>query len=1022
VDAFVAQLAELCRTTRTGVKWVIVPSHALGWTLGERLVLASGAWANLRFTPPLDLALRMAAPFLVERGIEPATDRVGPALVMRLLLDLPANVPRYFRGLAEQPAMAEALWRTLGELRMAGLASGDLRAEAFDTPAKHRELRALMEGYERYLAEHRLADRAAVFAEALEHLDVGPVLPRDVMIELPGVVRPPLERRLLDALPARRMTPETLAVPGLPRPRRLRALVNSQVPPVGSDASRLAFIMAPGALPDAGEGRDGTLTLFQAGGHEAEVEEVFRRILAARVPLDQVEIACAGDEHAPLVWEKAQRHGWPVTIGPGLSIRRTRPARALLAFCAWVEEGFPAGALRRLLQSGDLRLDLDGGPTAGQAARLLGRSGATWGRETYGVALAQLAASARDRADDPELETAVRSHYAERAEHCARLATWIGRLVALAPEPDGDGQVGVGDVVGGCRRFVKDFAAKSSELDGEATGALDDVLDSLGALATLTRPQREVLAHVRHQVASLTVGGDRARPGHLFVTPLRQAGYAGRPQTFVVGLEEGRVFPALLEDSVLLDAEREAISEALPTSRDRATEALHAVVGRLASLEGRVCLSFSCRDLRQHRETFPSWLVLQAYRVLKPGQEWSYRDLGQALGEPASLVPRIHSDALGDAGWWLAHLRGVGRTGLPAVHAAFPWLEQGERAERARDSEIFTPWDGLVPEAAALLDPRVSGRAVSATALEGLARCPFRHFLERGLGIEAIDDAVPDRDRWLDGATRGSLLHDLYAVILRELRERGERPDPRRHAGRLRELAEVRLREMRRLIPPPSAGVFQRERQEMLADLDLFLTLEHAERGRTPVGFEVAFGSRVAEGEPLAQAEPVLIDLGGGVRFALVGRIDRIDRLDGGAYEVLDYKTGGYFEDQYSGTFRGGRLLQHALYALAATTLLRRTDGKARVSRSGYYFPTRRGGAERPVFEPPSAARVAEVLGDLFEILARGAFVHTPHAEDCRFCDMGPACGPDAAVRGKAKIAHAANVVLAPYRRLAGRE
>ena len=113
------------------------------------------------------------------------------------------------------------------------------------------------------------------------------------------------------------------------------------------------------------------MTLVRAGGREPEVEDAFRRILAAGWRLDAVEIACVSDEDATLVWEKAQRHDWPVTVEGGVPVARTRPARALLGFLAWYEDGFRAGALRHLLQSGDVRLDLDDGPSPGQAARLL---------------------------------------------------------------------------------------------------------------------------------------------------------------------------------------------------------------------------------------------------------------------------------------------------------------------------------------------------------------------------------------------------------------------------------------------------------------------------------------------------------------------------------------------------------------------------------------------------------------------------------------------------------------------------
>ena len=200
---FLSQLAELQRADRTRAKWVIVPSHSLGHTLGERLALYGAGWTNVRFATPLDLALPMAAPFLVERGVDPAPDGIGPALIMRLLLKLPASVPPYFRGLAEQPQMAEALWVAIAELRMAGGTAAALPHAAFTDERKHAELRALLAAYEEHLVARRLADRAVVFHEALAHLDVCPIQPADLSIELPTTIWAPLERRLLDSLPGR---------------------------------------------------------------------------------------------------------------------------------------------------------------------------------------------------------------------------------------------------------------------------------------------------------------------------------------------------------------------------------------------------------------------------------------------------------------------------------------------------------------------------------------------------------------------------------------------------------------------------------------------------------------------------------------------------------------------------------------------------------------------------------------------------------------------------------------------------
>ena len=105
-DVSVATLRDLCRVHATRAKWAFVRSHAVGRVLNERLALEGTNTLNLRFVTPLDIALRMGAPFLVERGIDPSEEGLGPALIMRLLLDLPEQAG-YFRALADQPPTVE---------------------------------------------------------------------------------------------------------------------------------------------------------------------------------------------------------------------------------------------------------------------------------------------------------------------------------------------------------------------------------------------------------------------------------------------------------------------------------------------------------------------------------------------------------------------------------------------------------------------------------------------------------------------------------------------------------------------------------------------------------------------------------------------------------------------------------------------------------------------------------------------------------------------------------------------------
>lgn len=1002
MDPFIDQLKTLCRTLPTRSKWVFVPTHAIGWTLGDRLVLEGANWANLRFVTPLDIALRMGAPFLVERGIDPSEEELGPALMMRLLLDLPLK-GGYFRPLADHPTLAQALWAMVRELRMAGVRPDALAPNVFASAAKHAEILALLSAYERFLNVHKRADMAGVYQEALQHADWCPIQPPDCWTELPDVHWNPLQRALMDGMPGERIEPHTFESSAVSLPRRLvsrRARLLNAEPATNA----LAFLMAPASAASQGVPAP-AIDLFHAGGREAEIEEVFRRILSIGVSLDHVEIACASDAHVALVWEKALRHNWSVTLGAGIPATFTRPGRALLGFCDWVETDFSAGHFRRLLQSGDVSVEEHEGFTAGQAARVLARAEAGWGRATYGLALGRLCKSYESRANDPEESDTDRADAQEKSDRTARVRTWIADLVASVPSPGDDGTVPLQAVVSGVLDFLDRRTARSSALDHRAAAALLEYVGELRALGPFSCALSEALRFVRERVQSLTVAQERPRPGHLYASHLSQAGYAGRPHLFIVGLEEGRVFSSSTEDAVLLDVERVAISADLRLSTDRIDEAVYAVLSRLAVSGASATFSYSCRDTREFRETYASWLMLQAYRLQQGNETLSYQAMKTALGEPKSAVPSDRAGALSPNGWWLRGVVGTGQEGTAVLGAAFQHTARGRAAEELREAPEFTAFDGYVPGAGPVLDPCASTNVYSVTELEKAAECPFRFFLKRGLGVRPVDERERDKDVWLDPLTRGSELHAVYADLLRRTRDENRRPS-KDDGPWLRALTQERLTQLHEEMPAATSEILERETQDFLADVELFLEAEVEETRATAVGLEVSFGRPLDEDEdPLARAEPVEIALGAGFTLRIAGRMDRIDEIATASFEVLDYKTGGFWREKWKGVFAGGTRLQHALYGLAAVELLKSLYKKPRVTAGVYYFSSHKGRRERVRIPAPTQASIAAVLGDLRDVIVTGQFIRTPDEGNCRYCDYAAVCGGNVNLQAETKAA-----------------
>ena len=297
-----------------------------------------------------------------------------------------------------------------------------------------------------------------------------------------------------------------------------------------------------------------------------------------------------------------------------------------------------------------------------------------------------------------------------------------------------------------------------------------------------------------------------------------------------------------------------------------------AVAGRHASTSA-IRAATSARAARR----FPPGSSSRRSASASPAGRARTRTWADALGEPVSAVPATGDAALSDAGWWLAEPPRRADRRPHHRPERLPRAGAGATARgRARVGAAFTEYDGWVPAAGPRLDPAAPGRVVSATTLERLAGCPFRHFLERGLGSRRRDDAEPDPDAWLDPrrAARSSTTSTRGSAREQRSAESG-RPAPRRATPRARRgrlLTASRARCRRRPI-----DVFERERVALLRDLDLLLDLEA--RGPEPHARRLR-GDRSAasrdDDEPLARAEPVTATSAPG--SAPAARPDRPDR------------------------------------------------------------------------------------------------------------------------------------------------
>ncbi|MBW1880521.1 MAG: PD-(D/E)XK nuclease family protein, partial [Deltaproteobacteria bacterium] len=554
------------------------------------------------------LAAELALPELGRLDLAPATTLAMEAVCARVVARLAAEgrLGR-FAPVADLPGLPRALAQTLQELR---LARCDPDGLPDDLGAAHR-------AFGEALRRHGLADRAAVLEAAVAAIRNGahPPLLRVPTLLFDVPVGAVLEAELLHALAA--AAPEVLATAPFGDARSTRYLVEAlgvdptPLPPSGSGPlTRLQVHLFSPRTPPPGTLGD-EVRLLSAPGESRECVEIARHVhreAARGVPFDQMAILL----HAPAQYrahlqEALRRAGVPAWFSRG--IRAPDPSgRAMLALLTCKAEGLSARGFAEYLSLGEVP-DADPAgapPPAPPSAELYVPPDEELVPEALARAEAETAPPEDDTtADGPVVAGTLRAprrweKLIVDAAVIGGLDRWERRLRGLEGqlrldleeiEPDAPARARVERNLAELDRLHDFGLPLLRDLDALPDAALwGEWLDHLSALASraVRHPERvlAVLSELRPMAGSGPVGLDEVR----LVLARRLTDLVERPQerrygrvfvgsmacgrglsfdvVFVPGLAE-RLFPRkVIEDPMLLDAERAGLA-GLTVNADR---------------------------------------------------------------------------------------------------------------------------------------------------------------------------------------------------------------------------------------------------------------------------------------------------------------------------------------------------------------------------------------------------------------------------------------------------------------------
>lgn len=537
--------------------------------------------------------------------------------------------------------------------------------------------------------------------------------------------------------------------------------------------------------------------------------------------------------------------------------------------------------------------------------------------------------------------------------------------------------------------------------------ALADLDAALGATTPTMDALRDILeADLEARVPRVGRFGEGVFVGHV-----SSAASLDVDRVWIVGLSED-LYPGRLSPDPLLPEQARADSGgALPTITERVDDLRLALQAALHAAPVSTA-SFARGDLRRSTERLPSRWLMPSIRAL-------------------ATMPALAATKWEDAE---AALTGLSSNWSETRTSELPATEQELRLRRlaagdrltdrvladaeslvvARRSDAFTRFDGNLADVADLPDLTDGHTLISTTALEAYAKCPHAYFVERMLGVKALEQ--PEDEVRITPIHVGNLIHETMDDLTREEADRlpgfGEPWTPEQRS-RLRELARRKADdyEARGLTGHPR--LWATDRASILADLDAMLddddAFRKAENARV-LASELHFGMR--------GIGPVHVEVASG-SIALRGSADRVDERADGSLVVTDIKSGSTrtFADITRGDpLVAGTKLQLPAYALAAQARY----GDRPVTAQYWFVRKDRGSRIAVPLDDDVSARYREVLDTLADGIRSGVFPAKPPEKDDYLFVACPWCNPDGLGYGSLRDGYANKNTDAAMRRLLG--
>ena len=997
-------------------KILICPNFDIGYQILENLTRSGNNWVNYKVKTIQSLAEDIAEEEIYKRNLKKISLLEINFLVDHIFTKLSEdNFLKYFEKHIINTGIINLISSNLLELKFAGISYPQLKDNYFINKNKANDLKLIYKSYEESLKEKYLIDSAGIINLALSRI-LSPDSQK-IYIALAKYNYKKIEKDFLSLYCG-----DNLLIIGEEKVFNLKRPINrlshsNILNSNNASVKKFSFLFDLNNLPAETEDKT-SLELFSSQNYKNEIYEILNKLVGDKTAIDDTEIIYTNPEpYLGIIYNLTAKLDIAVTFSSGLPGDRSAAGKALKGFLLWIKEDFLEIHLRNLFKYNLLKinkLNIDSKITGYKLANVLRESKIGWRRDRYIKILDKSIAEHKTKSENFKGE---KQYYEDKIDLISNLKSIVSKLLNIVPDIN-SGKVNLGQLCSCCLKFVSDFIKAKNEDEASYLSNLKENLETMQFVADNSVSLEEAVQKITELLIKVRFLKSGPKPGHLFISDLANGGISGRSNTYIVGMDDHKFPGTEFQDPILLDEEREKISKDLQLSRGRLKERLYDFTSMLAGVNSKVCFSYSVFDIKGERRLFPSSVLLQLYRLNIGKTTADYNDLLIHLEQASCYVQKLKNNTFVDENyWWLNQLFSEDRLkdARPSVLNIYPWLKEGSLALNSRSGSSLTVYDGWLGSKFNELDPRKNKDFIlSCTGIEMYARSPYEFFLRQILKIKRPDEIKKDLTLWLDPGTRGSLLHEVFQVFIKELISMENYPDIETQRKSINKILDDKIEKYKTEIPFPSKAVLKQEINSLKRDVSVFID-ENAKLGN-PVLIEFEFGYN--------DQEPIRISLGDGVYIYVAGRVDRVDMdlEETDTYHVWDYKTGsssGYEEEGY---VNKGKQFQHVLYAKAIEEILKIKNLGCKVSKCGYIFPTQRGRDSGKgcvlARDPFKEDKWLEALNCILDLIANGVFIYSDE-ENTFFVDDEDIYGTKTDKKNiKQKLNDPENVILEKFKTL----